>query len=171
MNPFSALPRLSRPRPGRLELSLSPAVRALYLGLGLALIVVLNGRTGGWTALSFMFALLIALAASAEDRWRFDADANELRRRFGLLFFAKAWAVGLDELASVELIADASGIADGDPYAALRSGIPRGYASLRLVLGGERRLTMYAAPAKRREALAAMGRAIAEHCCKPFIEA
>lgn len=171
MNPFSALPRLSRPGPGRLELSLSPTVRALYLGLGLALVLVLNGRAGGWTALSGMFAALIALAASAEERWRFDLDAGELRRRFGLLFFAKSWAVDLDELARVELVADASEIDDGDPYAKLRAGIPRGYASLRLVIGGERRLTMYAAPAKRREALAALGRAIAEHCGKPFIEA
>jgi len=171
MNPFNALPRLSRPRPGRLELSLSPAVRALYLGLGLALVLVLNGRAGGWSALSVMFALLIALAAAAEDRWRFDAPESELRRRFGLLLFAKSWAVDLNELGAVELIGDASEIADGDPYAALRLGIPRGYASLRLVLGGERRLTMYAAPAKRREALAAIGRAIAEHCGKPFIEA
>lgn len=169
--PFLSFPpALSRPRPDRVDLTVPPIIRLLYIALGVVLIVVLARALGGNGPLIYMFAIVIGLAALAEDRWIFDAGSSEVRRRFGLLLVAKSWAIDLNEVLSVELDSEADEPTPGDPYNKIGTSGGRGMCALRLVLADGRTLTMYALPRKHLPILAERGRIAAESCGKPFIE-
>jgi hypothetical protein len=163
-------PRLKRPGAERIELCIAPSVRALYLGLGLALIIVLRAALGPASPFIGMFAVVISLAALNEERWIFDRGRGELRRRFGILILAKSWALDLADLASIELDSEAAAISAADPYTKVGMGIAKDSCALRLVLADGKSLSMYLLPKKHYGLLAEYGRSIAELLSKPFIE-
>ena len=121
MTLLSLLPAIVRRRPGRIELTISPATRLLYVVLGFALVLTLVRDPAG-SPFAVMFAVVISLAALSEDRWTFDAGAGEMRRRFGVLFLAKSWAVGLDTISSIKVDAE---FLRGGPPGPLRQGPAR----------------------------------------------
>ncbi|HRW24107.1 MAG TPA: hypothetical protein P5298_06830 [Spirochaetia bacterium] len=168
--PFlSLLPDLIRRRPGRVELTVSKATRALYLGLGAVLVMVLLRDPSG-TPFAVMFALVIGLAALSEDRWIFDGEAREVRRRTGVLIFAKSWAIDLDMVTAIELDADYNGADQGDPYAKVSAGSPKDRCAIRLDLYDGRTLVVVSAKEKRLGELRLRAAAIAEAIGKPLSE-
>ncbi|HPB65950.1 MAG TPA: hypothetical protein PLW80_05275 [Spirochaetales bacterium] len=168
--PFlSLLPDLIRKRPGRVELTVSKATRALYLGLGAILVTVLSRDPSG-TPFAVMFALVIGLAAVSEDRWVFDGEASEVRRRTGVLFIAKSWAVDLDMISAIELDSEYNGADQGDPYAKVSAGSPKDRCAIRLALYDGRTLVVVSAKEKRLEELRLRATAIAEAIGKPLSE-
>lgn len=169
--PFlSLLPSVTRRRPGRVELTISLATRLLYLALGIALVLTLV-RDPASRPFAVMFAIVIALAALSEDRWIFDAGAGEMRRRFGVLFLAKSWAVGLDAISSLELDSAFAGAAPQDPYAKVEPGSGKGRCALSLVMGDGRTMVLCSAGAGKLAALRERGSAIAEATGLPLVEA
>jgi hypothetical protein len=170
MGIFNFPPRLKRPSAERIELCIAPSVRALYLGLGVALIAVLRATLGPTSPFIVMFAIVIGLAALNEERWIFDRGRGELRRRFGILILAKSWALDLAELASIELDSEAAALSAADPYTKVGMSIAKDSCALRLVLADGKALSMYILPKKHYALLAEYGRSIAELLSKPFIE-
>ncbi|HAE22177.1 MAG TPA: hypothetical protein DCG47_07630 [Spirochaetaceae bacterium] len=170
MSFLSFPPRLTRPSAERVELSLAPVARALYLGLGLVLILVLRATLEPGSPFILMFGIVIGLAALNEERWIFDRGRGELRRRFGILILAKSWAVDLAELASIELDSEAASLSASDPYNKVSMGIAKGSCALRLILADGKSLSMYILPNKHYKLLAEYGKTIAELLSKPFIE-
>ncbi len=164
------LPAIVRRRPGRVELSVSPLTRALYLGLGTLLVLVLLRQPSG-RPFAVMFAIVIALAAMAEDRWIFDGEAGEVRKRFGLFVLAKSWAIDLGAVASVELESDFSGAEGGDPYGAVRIAERKGHCAMRLVLADGRTLVVCSARRALLPDLRERAAAAAEAIGRPLVEA
>ena len=168
--PFlSLLPSVSRRRPGRVDLTISLATRLLYLALGVALVLTLARNPEG-RPFAVMFAIVIALATFSEDRWIFDAGAGEMRRRFGVLFLAKSWAVGLDTISSIELDASFSGAAPQDPYAKVQPGSGKDRCALSLVMGDGRTMVLCSAGARKLPELRERGAAIAGATGLPLVE-
>ncbi len=170
MSLLSFPPRMKRPSADRIELCVAPVVRALYLGLGAALILVLRATLGPGSPFIVMFAIVIGLAALNEERWIFDRGRGELRRRFGILILAKSWALDLGELSSIELDSEADALSSSDPYHQVSMGVAKDSCALRLVLADGKSLSMYVLPKKHRALLASYGASIAELLSKPFIE-
>jgi hypothetical protein len=161
MSLFSLLPAISGKRPGRVVLGVSMATRALYIVLGAALVLTLiRDPAGGPFAV--MFALVIALAALSEDSWIFDKDAGEMRRRTGVLFLAKSWAIDLETIASIELDAEFEGADAGDPYGKVSTSSGKNTCAIRLVMADGKTLVMCSAKAKRLGELRERAQAIAE---------
>lgn len=170
MNFLTFAPSFRRARPGRVELALSPYLRLLYLGLGGTLLVVLSRSIGSNSPLAIMFAIVIGLAALGEERWIFDGESGELRKRFGLLILSKSWAISADEVSSIEFDSDCSGMTGADPYGAVRISPPRNSCALRVTLANGKALTMYVLPKKHAAKLAEYGREAAQAIGRPFIE-
>ena len=170
MAPFSLLPSIIRRRPGRVELSVSASTRALYVGLGVALVLTLVRDPAG-SPFAVMFAIVIALAALSEDRWIFDGEAEEVRRRTGVLFLAKSWAMDLGMISAIELDPEFNGAEGGDPYAKVSASAAKDRCALRLALGDGRTLVLCSANRKRLPELRERGVAIAEAIGKPLVEA
>ncbi|PKL08201.1 MAG: hypothetical protein CVV51_10090 [Spirochaetae bacterium HGW-Spirochaetae-7] len=170
MTLLSLLPAIVRRRPGRIELTISPATRLLYVALGFALVLTLVRDPAG-SPFAVMFAVVISLAALSEDRWTFDAGAGEMRRRFGVLFLAKSWAVGLDTISSIKVDAEFSGAAPQDPYAKVQPGSARDRCALSLVMGDGRTMVLCSAGTKRLPQLRERAAAIAEATGLPLVEA
>lgn len=169
--PFlSPLPDLIRRRPGRVELTVSKWTRILYVGLGVALVLTLMRDPAG-APFAVMFSIVIALAALAEDRWIFDGEANEVRKRYGSLLLAKSWAVDLDMVSSIELDSDFTGADESDPYAKVSAGSPKDRCAIRVVMSDGRTLVVCAAASKRLEELRARASAAAEAIGRPLAEA
>jgi len=163
------MPTMIRRRPGRVEFSLARATRALYAGLGVLLVVILAKEPEG-RPFAIMFAIVIALAVLAEDRWIFDREAGEVRRRYGLFLASKSWALDLDSVASLELAADFTGAEGGDPYGKVRIGQPKGRSALSLTLADGRTLVICAARRERLSELRELGLAAAEALDRPLVE-
>jgi len=169
--PFlSLLPAVVRRRPGRVDLPISPATRLLYLALGVALVLTLVREPAG-SPFAVMFAIVISLAALSEDRWIFDAGTGEMRRRFGVLFLAKSWTVGLDAVSSMVLDAAFSGAALQDPYAKVQPGSGKDRCALSLVMGDGRTMVLCSAGTKKLSRLRERAAAIAEATGLPLVEA
>lgn len=164
------MPSIVRRRPGRVELSISAATRGLYVGLGAALVLTLVRDPAG-SPFAVMFAIVIALAALSEDRWIFDGEAREVRKRYGVLFLAKSWAIDLDMVSSIELDSEFEGADGSDPYAKVSPGSAKDRSAIRLVLGDGRTMVMCSAKRKRLPELRERAVAIAETIGKPLVEA
>jgi len=165
----SLLPEILRRSPGRVELSLSRTTRALYVALGAALVMVLLRDPAG-TPFAVMFGIVIALAAFSEDRWIFDGTSGEIRKRYGILFLVKSWAIDLDMVSSIELDADFTGAEQSDPYAKVAGGFGKDHCALKLVLSDGRTMVLCSAKRKHLAELRARGAAIAETTGRPLVE-
>lgn len=164
-------PALVSRRPGRVELTIPALVRGLYLVLGAALLLVLSRSLEPGSPLLWLFGFVIGLAALSEDRWIFDAEAGEMRRRYGLLLLAKSWALDLAELSSIEFDADPGDSSGNDPYQKVPGMVRKGFCCLRAQLADGKGITLCAVPGSRAAALRAHGAAIARATGKPFVEA
>ncbi len=166
--PFlTLLPELVRRRGNRVELSISRATRLLYLILGVSLILVLLRNPSG-TPFAVMFAIVIALAASMEDRWIFDGDAKEIRKRYGVMVLAKSWAIDLDMVTSIRLETVFTGADSDDPLAKVTAGPGKNQCALRLVLTDGRTMVLYAAAQKKLALLRMQATAISEAIGRPL---
>ncbi len=166
--PFlTLLPELVRRRGNRVELSISRATRILYLVLGAALILVLLRDPAG-TPFAVMFGIVIALAASMEDRWIFDGDAKEIRKRYGVMILAKSWAIDLDMVTSIKLETVFTGADSDDPHAKVTLGSGKNQCALRLVLSDGRSMVLYAANRKQLAVLRMQATAISETIGRPL---
>jgi len=169
--PFvSLLPDLLRRRPGRVELTVSKWTRILYVTLGVALVLTLVRDPAG-SPFAIMFSIVIALAALAEDRWIFDGEAGEVRKRFGTLLLAKSWAIDLDMVSSIELDADFSGADQSDPYSKVSAGSSKDRCAIRIVMNDGRTMVVCAAASKRLGELRTRAAAVAEAIGRPLVEA
>jgi hypothetical protein len=167
--PFlTLLPELVRRRGNRVELSISRATRVLYLVLGIALILVLLRDPAG-TPFAVMFAIVIALAASMEDRWIFDGDAKEIRKRYGVTMFAKSWAIDLDLLTSIKLETVFSGADRDDPHAKVTVGSGKNQCAIRLMLSDGRTMVLYSTGRKKLPLLQMQATAISEATGRPLV--
>ena len=164
------LPALVRRRPGRVELTVPALVRGGYLALGAAFVYLMSRSLGGSNPITWLFTVIIALASLSEDRWIFDAESREMRRRFGLLLAAKSWALDLDGISSFELDSDAWETASADPTETLPGAMRKGWCALRVILSDGRSVMLSAQPGKRLAALRNLGLAVAETLGKPFEE-
>lgn len=168
--PFlSLLPSLIRRRPDRAELTVSMATRALYVGLGVALVLTLIRDPAG-SPFAVMFAIVISLAALAEDRWIFDGSAGEVRRRTGVLFFAKSWAVDLGLVSAIELDARFTGAEAADPYAKVSAGSPKDRCAIRILMSDGKSLVICSGRQKQLPQLRERALAIAEAIGRPLAE-
>ncbi|HOX92236.1 MAG TPA: hypothetical protein PLC54_04885 [Spirochaetales bacterium] len=163
-------PALIRRNEKRLELSIPNSVRALYLALAVVLMVILSRNPAVSLPILAMFGVVLALAILSEDRWIFDSNANELRRRYGLMIFAKSWALDLSALASIELDLDAYDSGATDPSAKIPGAIRKGWVALNAVMSDGKVLLLCAVPGRRVNKLREYGKAIGQVVGRPFIE-
>ncbi|GAB1456600.1 MAG: hypothetical protein RBT62_01375 [Spirochaetia bacterium] len=163
------LPALVRRRPGRVELTVSPLTRAIYLGLGVILVLILLRDPAG-SPFAIMFAIVIAFATLSEDRWIFDGESGEVRRRYGVLLLAKSWAIGLEMVSTIELDTEFSGADPSDPYAKVNAGTGKDRCAIRLVLSDGRTMVVSSGKAKHLAALRERAVAIAEAISRPLVE-
>lgn len=169
--PFlTLLPELVRRRGKRVELSISRATRALYVILGAALIMVLLRDPAG-KPFAVMFAIVIALAASMEDRWIFDGDAKEIRKRYGVMVLAKSWAIDLELVSSIKLETVFSGADSDDPHAKVTVGSGKNQSAIRLVLSDGRSMVIYSTGHKKLPLMQAQAAAISEAIDRPLVVA
>lgn len=167
--PFlTLLPELVRRRGNRVELSISRATRILYLVLGIALILVLLRDPAG-KPFAVMFAIVIALAASMEDRWIFDGDAREIRKRYGVMVLAKSWAIDLDMVSSIQLETVFTGADSDDPLAKVTLGSGKNQCAIRLMLSDGRTMVLYATGQKKLAVLRMQATVIAETIGRPLV--
>lgn len=164
------MPELIRRRSGRVELTISRWTRLLYATLGLVLVLVLARESAG-RPFAIMFSIVIALATLSEDRWVFDGQAGEVRKRYGTLVFAKSWAIDLDMVSSIELEADFRGADQTDPYAKVARSNPGKGSAIRLVLNDGRTMVICVAASKRLGDLRVRAAALAEVVGRPLVEA
>ncbi len=166
--PFmTLLPELVRRRGNRVELSISRATRALYLMLGIALVLVLLRDPAG-TPFAVMFAIVIALAASMEDRWIFDGDAKEIRKRYGVIMLAKSWAIDLDMVSSIRLESVFVGADRDDPHAKVSVGSGKNQCAIRLMLSDGRTMVLYSTSRKKLPLMQMQATAISETIGRPL---
>lgn len=167
--PFlSLLPALVRKRPGRVELTVSLATRLVYILLGVILVLILLRNASG-TPFAIMFAIVITFAALTEDRWIFDGESGEVRRRFGVLILAKSWAIDVDMVSSIELDSDYSGADPSDPYAKVSAGTKKDRCAIRLVLSDGKTLVVSSSKARQLEGMKERATAIAEAISRPLV--
>lgn len=167
--PFlTLLPELVRRRGNRVELSISRATRILYLVLGIALILVLLRDPAG-TPFAVMFTIVITLAVSMEDRWIFDGDAKEIRKRYGVMVLAKSWAIDLYMVSAIQLETVFEGADSDDPHAKVTMGPGKNQCALRLMLTDGRTMVIYAARQKQLAVLQMQATAISETIGRPLI--
>lgn len=167
---FNPPPALVRRGDKRVELTIPAAIRAVYLGLGLFLMLVLSRNPAVSLPLMIMFGVVLGLALMSEDRWIFDAQAGEMRRRYGLIILAKSWALDLSSLASIELDLDAYDSGATDPAAKLPGAIRKGWVALNAVLSDGKVLLLCAVPRRHVTRLREKGQAIAAAVGRSFIE-
>ena len=165
----SLLPDLIQRRPGRVELTVSRWTRILYVALGAALVLTLVRDPAG-SPFAVMFSIVIALAALSEDRWIFDGESGEVRKRYGTLLLAKSWAIDVGMVASIELDADFTGADQSDPYAKVSPGSSKDRCAVRLVLGDGKTMVVCAAASKRLPELRARASAAAAAIGRPLVE-
>lgn len=162
------LPTLIRRRPGRVELTIALATRGLYAGLGALLILVLARDQAG-RPFAIMFAIVIGLAVFSEDRWIFDSNAGMLRRRVGVLFLAKSWAVNLSTVQAIEVDSAYRGAMGPDPYAKVAAGSKHDRCAIRLLFEDGKSLVLCSAGSAHVAGLTARAQAIAEATGRPFL--
>ena len=155
------LPVLIQRRPGRIELTIGPATRGLYAGLGAVLIAVLARDPAG-RPFAIMFAIVIALAVLSEDRWIFDIDAGLLRRRTGVVLLARSWSVPMSSLRSIELDSDYHGAPGPDPYATVASGSKHDRCAIRLHFADGKNLVLCSAGQAQIARVTTLARAVAQ---------
>lgn len=131
---------------GSLHLTLDIKVRLLYLALSGLLVVVLNRSLGAVHPLMLGFYVLLPALVVSEDRWIFDIPNGYLRRRFGLIFWAKTWHLPLAEIAAVDYSqAMADAVSRNDPHNRIAGSIGKTDAGLSLSLTNGQTLALYVA--------------------------
>jgi len=171
MQSMNIMYTLNRRGKTRMELALPLFLRGIYLVAGILLILVLMRSLGSSHPFIYMFSIAMVFVILSEDRWTFDRETETLRRRTGVVFFAKNWTAPLENIACIEINSDAKPSDSEDPYARFSGAIGKNCCALRFVLVDGRALTVSVASRKRYDALKAQAAALAEFTGKPFIEA
>ncbi len=171
MQSMNIMYKLKRRGTNRMELALPLFLRGIYLGAGILLILVLARSMGPTHPFIYMFSIAMVFVIMSEDRWTFDKEKEILRRRTGVIFFAKKWTAPLENIASIEISSDAKPTDSGDPYARFTGAIGKNCCALRFILVDGRALTVSVASRKRYDALKSQAVALAEFTGKPFAEA
>ena len=162
---------LSRKKDGAMHVAMSNKIRLVYLALSTALLVVLWRVLGAWHPLLIAFMVVLPFTVIAEDRWIFDIPHGYLRRRFGLIMFAKTWHLPLEEIAGLEYSKDlAAAIDQADPLNRIYGTLGHKDAGLRIRLMDGRSLTLFAAAGKHFPLVKDQALTLAEAINRPATE-